>query len=120
MLKPIPRQILSQTMVLHIPTSCDADYNVQYRNITVNRVHLQDDRSILKQNDNTEIQRRGVLFIDGRLSSPRLDYIALEHDANVVGANLRCTVDGYNYEVITVDAVPDDHGHLHHYEVSVV
>ena len=120
MLKPIPRQILSQTMVLHVPTSCDSDYNVQYQNLVVHRVHLQDDRAILKQDDNTEVQRRGVLFIDSRLSSPRLDYIKLEHDANSIGANLRCTIDGYNYEILAVDAVPDDHGHLHHYEVSVV
>ena len=53
MLRPIPRQILSQTMVLHIPTSCDSDYNVQYENIVVERVHLQDDFSILKELDNT-------------------------------------------------------------------
>ena len=120
MLKPIPRKILSQTMVLHIPTSCDADYNVQYSNLVVKRVHLQDDRAILKQNDNTEVQRKGVLFIDSRLSSPKLDYIDLEQRANKIGANMRCSIDGYNYEILAVDAVPDDHGHIHHYEVSVV
>ena len=120
MLRPIPRQILSQSMVLHIPISCDSDYNVQYKNITVARVHLQDDRAILKQNDNTEIQRKGILFIDSKLSSPKLDYLRLEAEANKIGANLRCTIDGYNYEILVIDAVPDDHGHTHHYEVSVV
>ena len=107
-------------MVLHIPTSCDADYNVQYQNVVVNRVHLQDDYAILKQANNTEIQRRGILFIDSRLSSPKLDYVALEAKANQIGANLRCTIDSHNYEILNIDAVPDDHGQTHHYEVSVV
>lgn len=120
MLRPIPRQILSETMVLHVPTSCDADYNTQYNNVIVNRVHLQDDYSIVRTEDNNEIQCKGILFIDGRLSSPKLNYTALQKVANEIGARMRVSIGDYNYEILTIDAVPDDHGQLHHWEIAVV
>ena len=120
MLKPIPRQILSDTMVLHIPKGIDTDYNTQYDNLVVERVHLQDDHSILKQTDNTEVQTRGILFIDAHLSSPRLDYIDIQEKAHKTGAGIRLTVRNRDYEVLTIDAVPDDYGQVHHYEVTVV
>lgn len=120
MLRPIPRQILSQTMILHVPTSCDSDYNVQYQNVKVSRVHMQDDHAILKEPDNNEVTRRGVIFVDGVFSSPRLDYNKLYADAQAMGTGLRVSLDGYNFEIRMIDGLPDDRGKLHHWELSVV
>lgn len=120
MLRPIPKRILSQTMTLHVPSAMDTDQNVTYTDTVVSHVHFQSDHRTIKQKDNTEIQTTGVLFIDPRYSRPALDYLALSAQAEAIGAQLRVTIDDQTLTILNVDAVPDDTGRLHHWEVTTV
>ena len=120
MLRPIPKRILSQTMTLHVPDAMDTDQNVTYTDTVVAHVHFQSDHRTIKQKDNTEIQTTGVLFIDPRYSRPALDYLALSAQAEAVGAQLRVTIDNQTLTILNVDAVPEDTGRLHHWEVTTV
>lgn len=121
MLTPIPARMLSQTASVSVPTQIDpwgaATASTSY---TVQRVHLQNCSETRKTKDNTEVQLRSILFVDARISSPALDYWQLQQTAQSAGGLLSVTVDGDVYTVLTVDAVPDDTGRLHHWELGLV
>lgn len=120
MLRPIPKRILTQTMTIHVPSAMDADQNATYTDTVVSHVHFQSDHRTLKQKDNTEVQTTGIIFADARNSRPALDYLELSAQAEAVGAQLRVTIDGQTLTILNVDAVPDDAGRLHHWEVTTV
>ena len=60
-----------------------------------------------------------ILFVDARLSSPKLDWIAMQDASLSCGYGLTISHDGRVYSVVDIDAVPDDTGKLHHYEVGL-
>ena len=127
MLRPIPQSLLGDMMTLMVCTGMDAWQNPVWQEYQVKHVHLQNTNEVRKSKENTEVVLRSVLFIDGRLSSPILDYDTLAERSQAAGKPLRCKV--YNsqgekygdYEVLTVDPGPDYPAtRVHHIELGLV
>ena len=127
MLGTIPRRIMRSTAAFSVPTEFDRYQNPgKPDSYTVHNVHLQADNSTHRTAQNTEVVLRGKLFIDGRYSSPALDYEALQASAHAAGGVMTVTVTNKHgdpsgpYAVVTVDALPDDEDNLHHWELGLV
>lgn len=120
MLRPIPRRILSDNMILKICIGKDRWQSYQYTDYSVRRVHLQPTNEVRKSEENTEVVLRSILFADKRYSCPNLDLDALQSQSLKNGAPMRVICRGQEYQVITVDSVPDDQGRLHHWELGLV
>ena len=120
MLKPIPPQILKSTATVRVCTGVDRYQNQTYAEHTVRRVHLQPTNEIRKTKDNTDCTLRSLLFVDARISTPRLDWDGLLETAHINKGDMRVTVRGTEYTVLTVDGLRDDTDRLHHWEVGLV
>lgn len=126
MLSPIPRSILRDTLTLYVPQSFDRYQKPQdISTYTVHNVHIQVDNTTIKRTDNTEVTLKGIIFIDGRLSNPRLDYEALQESVQAAGGVMTCEITdkrgrkSKRYTILTIDGLPDDEDNLHHWELSV-
>ena len=127
MLSPIPRRILRDTAIFTVPTKFDRYQKpVDVEIYTVTGVHVQADNSTHKTMGNTEVVLRGILFVDARYSTPRLDYEALQEKAEKAGGVMTCRIQSRRgsmsgpYTVLVIDALPDDEDNLHHYELGLV
>lgn len=127
MLTPIPRRILTDTLILSVPTGFDRYQKPLDPTVyTVKNVHLQANNETRKTAQNTEVVLRGILFVDARLSLPTLDYEALQEAAQAAGGVLTAKVTGRRggtmgpFTVLVVDALPDDEGNTHHWELGLV
>ena len=127
MLSPIPRRILRDTAVFSVPSGFDRYQNpVNPTTYTVANVHIQSDNSTHKTAQNTEVTLRGILFVDARYSTPKLDYQDLQESAQAAGGVMTVVVSDKHgnptgpYTVLVVDALPDDEDNLHHYELGLV
>lgn len=127
MLSPIPRRILRDTAVFSVPSGFDRYQNpVTPTTYTVENVHIQSDNSTHKTEQNTDVTLRGILFVDARYSTPRLDYEALQETAQAAGGVMTVVVSDKRgnpsgpYTVVVIDALPDDEDNLHHYELGLV
>ena len=121
MLKPIPSRILRHTVTLHVPLTVDAWENVLTQtDYTVKRVCVQPTHNTQMTRDNTEVSLNAVLFVDKRISAPPLDWEALQDSALSVGTAMTVTYGGRLYTVMHIDALVDDNGNLHHYEVGLL
>ena len=127
MLPSIPQSLLGDIAIIKVCTGADTWQNAEWQTYTVNNVHLQNTNEVKKSKDNTEVVLRSMLFIDGRLSQPVLDYDLLTEQSQKAGKPLRCEV--YNsqgqkygeYEVLTVDPVSDVPAtRVHHIELGLV
>ena len=126
MLSPIPRSILRDTLTLYVPKSFDRYQQPQeFDTYTVSNVHIQSDNTTIKRTDNTEVTLKGIIFIDGRLSTPRLDYEDLQEAAQAAGGVMTCRITNKrgqvskSYTILTIDGLPDDEDNLHHWELGV-
>lgn len=127
MLRPIPRSMLADVATIKVCTGLDMWQNPTFQEYTVNNVHIQSTNEVKKTRENTEVVLRSVLFIDGRLSQPVLDYDTLAEQSQKAGAPLRCVVKNAaghtygDYEVITVDPLPNVPAtRVHHIELGLV
>lgn len=120
MLKPIPPCILTTTATLKQPTGTNAWQNVTYAETTISKCHLQGSNEVRKTKTNTEVVLSAILFVDSRLSKPRLDWDAIALAAEEVGFPLKIVIGNAEYTVEVVDTIPDDHGHTHHIELGLV
>ena len=126
MLSPIPRSILRDTLTLYVPTAFDRYQKPTNTTYTVKNVHIQMDNTTHKRADNTEVTLKGIIFVDARLSSPKLDYEALQESVQALGGTMTCTVTDRrggttgSYTIETIDGLPDDEDNLHHWELGVV
>ena len=120
MLKPIPSQILKSTATVKVCTGVDRYQAQTYTDYTVKRVHLQPTNEIHKTETNTDCTLRAILFVDARISTPKLDWCALLRSAHGVSGDMRVIVRDVEYTVIGVDELRDDTDTLHHWEVSLV
>lgn len=127
MLSPIPRRILRDTLTLSVPSGFDRYQKPLDPTVyTVSNVHLQSDNSTHKSAQNTEVVLRGVLFVDSRYSTPKLDYWALQTATQQAGGVMTCTVTDKRggvtgpYTVEVIDGLPDDEDNLHHWELGLV
>ena len=127
MLRPIPRAMLADVATIKVCTGLDMWQKPTFQEYTVNNVHIQSTNEVKKTKENTEVVLRSVLFIDGRLSQPVLDYDTLAEQSQKAGAPLRCVgkiAAGHtygDYEVITVDPLPNVPAtRVHHIELGLV
>lgn len=127
MLRPIPQSLLGDLAVVKVCSGIDAWQEAVWDTYSVKHVHLQNTNEVKKTKENTEVVLRSILFIDGTRSSPILDYDTLAEQSQKNGLPLRVEV--YNstgqkygdYEVITVDPVPDVPAtRVHHIELGLV
>jgi hypothetical protein len=69
---------------------------------------------------------KGILFVDQHYSKPRLDYEALQEQAQKAGGVMTCEITDKRggvtgpYTILVVDALPDDEDNIHHYELGLV
>lgn len=114
-------------MTLKVCTGIDRWQKATWQEYKVNNVHLQNTNEVKKTKENTEVVLRSVLFIDGSRSRPALDYDTLAEQSQKAGKPLRCEVFNSRgqkygeYEVLTVDPVPDYPAtRVHHIELGLV
>lgn len=121
MLAPIPSCMLQDSVVFHVVTGIDDWQKKTTTDIKVDHVHLQGANQTRKTANNTEVTLKGILFIDSRRSLPRLDYMSLQSESQQNGGTLTCTVNGNDYTVLIVDAVPNvPASSIHHVELGLV
>lgn len=126
MLTPIPSVMLKDTAIFHVPVSMDEYQKPIYEDITINHVHIQNSNVVKLSSTNEEIRLTAILFIDGRKSTPVIDYMSLVASAEAVGAEMTVTVieangNSADYTVDVVDAVPDVPAtRTHHTEIGLV
>ncbi len=126
-LTPIPGRMLHDTAIFHVVTGMDRWQEKNYTHYTVQHVHLQNDLDSIKGSDNTEVQLRGVLFVDTRRSTPALDFNALQEQSLAAGDTMRVTVTDASgavagdFAVLVVEGVPDVPAtRIHHWELGLV
>ena len=127
MLRPIPRKILTDTLILKRPTGFNVYQEAQYETIIVKNVHVQSSNDIkLSSATNTEVTLKAIAYIDGRISKPQLNYSKIEYEAQRIGGTCKAKVkhtygiEPGEYTVVTVEPIPDDNGLIHHYEIGLI
>lgn len=126
-LAPIPSRMLHDTVVLRVCTGMDRYQKKTYKDHTISNVHLQSNSDTVKKANDTEVQLKGILFVDGRKSMPALDLNALQEQSLANGDTMRAVVtdaagnDAGDYAVLTVDSLPDVPAtRVHHYELGLI
>lgn len=119
MLRPIPRRILQSVAKVQVCSGIDLYQNQTFDEYTVNRVHVQPVSEVRKSKDNVEYSLNAVLFVDARLSSPRLDWVTLFKGAHDLGGDMIITIRDREYTVMSIDELRDDTDELHHWELGL-
>jgi hypothetical protein len=119
--------MLHDSVTFKVLTGMDRYQNKTYEEYTVRHVHLQSSNDVIKGANNTEVQLRGVLFIDARRSLPALDLFALQEQSLLHGDTMRAVVTDASgsevgdFAVLIVDDLPDVPAtRRHHWELSLV
>lgn len=127
MLRPIPSQLLRDSMTLQVCTGVDAWKKPTWQPYQVQNVHIQNTNEIKKTADNTEVVLRAVIFVDTVRSTQALDYEALCQQSQAAGKPMRATVQNFrgqtlgDFEILTVDPGPDvPDTRVHHIELGCV
>lgn len=126
MLAPIPSVLLTSKAVFHLPVSMDDYQKPVYEDIEVSHVHIQNGNQLKPSAQNEQYTLKAILFVDGRRSTPNLDYMSLMAASEAVGAAMTVRViepSGVeaNYTIEYVDALPDVPAtRTHHYEIGLV
>lgn len=126
-LAPIPSRMLHDTAVLKVVTGMDRYQQKTYDEYTINNVHLQSNSDTVKRADDTEVQLKGILFVDARRSLPALDLNDLQQTSLANGDTMRVTVTDASgktagdYAVLVVDSLPDVPAtRVHHWELGLI
>lgn len=126
-LTPIPSRMLHDSAVFSVVTGMDRYQHKTYQEFRVSHVHLQGDINVIKAPNNTEVQLRGMLFVDGRRSTPALDFYALQNQSLAAGDSMRVQVYDASgamvgdYAILTVDGLPDVPAtRVHHWELGLI
>lgn len=126
-LSPIPSRMLHDTAIIKVVTGMDRYQEKVYEEYEISHVHLQSDTDAVKRANDTEVQLKGVLFVDARRSQPVYDLNALQEQSLGNGDTMRVTVydaSGNNagdYAVLVVDSLPDVPAtRVHHWELGLV
>ena len=126
-LAPIPSRMLHDTVVLKVVTAMDRYQAKTYDEYTVSHVHLQSSSDTIKGPNDTEVQLKGVLFVDARRSTPVLDLYDLQQQSLAAGDTMRAVVSDASgteigdYAVLIVDDLPDVPAtRRHHWELGLV
>ena len=126
-LAPIPSRMLHDSAKFYVVKSMDRYQEKTYDTYEVSHVHLQGSTDTIKGADNTEVQLKGILFVDCRRSTPCLDLYALQQQSLKNGDTMRVDVFDAsgeltdNYAVLTVDGAPDVPAtRTHHWEIGLI
>ena len=126
-LAPIPSRMLHDTAILKVVTGMDRYQEKTYEEYTISHVHLQSNSDTIKKANDTEVQLKGILFVDARRSMPVYDLNALQDESLKNGDTMRVTVldaSGNNagdYAVLVVDSLPDVPAtRVHHWELGLI
>ena len=126
-LAPIPSRMLHDTATFKVVTGMDRYQQKTYDEYTVTNVHLQSNSDAVKRANDTEVQLKGILFVDARRSLPALDLYDLQQTSLANGDTMRVTVtdasgnDAGDYAVLVVDSLPDVPAtRVHHYELGLI
>ena len=126
-LAPIPSRMLHDTVVFKVVTGMDRYQNKTYEEYTVSNVHLQSSNDTIKRANDTEVQLKGLLFVDARRSLPVLDLYDLQQQSLANGDTMRAIVTDASgtevgdYAVLIVDDLPDVPAtRRHHWELGLV
>ena len=127
MLAPIPSSMLHDTVTFKVVTGMDRWQNKTYEEHTVKNVHLQSSNDVYKRANDTEVQLKGILFVDAKRSTPVLDLYALQKTSLENGDTMRAIVYGSDgaevgdYAVIVVDDLPNVPATCrHHWELGLI
>ena len=127
MLAPIPARMLHDTVTFKVVKGMDRYQNKQYDEYVVKNVHIQSSNDVIKQANDTEVQLKGILFVDARRSTPSLDLYALQQESLLNGDTMRAIVTDASgaevgdYAVLLVDDLPNVPANTrHHWELSLV
>lgn len=127
MLAPIPARMLHDTVTFKVVNGMDRYQNKTYDEYTVNNVHLQSSNDVIKRANDTEVQLKGVLFVDAKRSTPVLDLYALQQESLENGDTMRAIVydasgaEVGDYAVLIVDDLTNVPANTrHHWELSLV
>lgn len=126
-LAPIPSRMLHDTVLFKVVKGMDRFQKKIYDEYTVHNVHIQSSNDVIKKPDDTEVQLKGLLFVDERRSKPALDLYALQSQSLANGDTMRAIVTDASgnevgdYAVLIVDDLPDVPAtRRHHWELSLV
>lgn len=123
-MRTLPTNMLRHEVVLTVPEHTTGWHQPDGSlSATLTRVHIQQVRSMDAAgaiSGALEVRPAAVLWIDGRLSKPTLDYIQLQQAAEIAGGPLRISYGGIDYRVRSVMALPDGYGRLHHWELELI
>ena len=126
-LAPIPSRMLHDTVLFKVVKGMDRFQEKIYDEYTVHNVHIQSSNDVIKKPDDTEVQLKGILFVDERRSKPALDLYALQSQSLANGDTMRAIVTDASgnevgdYAVLIVDDLPDVPAtRRHHWELSLV
>lgn len=127
MLAPIPARMLHDSVLFKVCTGMDRYQNKTYDEYTVNNVHLQSSNDVYKRANDTEVQLKGILFVDARRSTPVLDLYALQQASLEAGDTMRAIVTDANgnnngdYAVMVVNDLPNVPANTrHHWELGLI
>jgi hypothetical protein len=119
--------MLHDTAIFRVVKGIDRYQNKVYEEFVVNNVHLQSSNEVYKRANDTEVQLKGILFVDARRSLPILDLYSMQEESLLRGDTMRVTVKGANgdivgdYAVLVVDDLPDvPANRRHHWELSLI
>ena len=126
-LAPIPTRMLHDSVIFRVVTGMDAYQEKTYQEYNVQHVHLQSCSDTIKGPNDTEVQLRGILFVDARRSTPTYNLDALQAASLAAGDTMRAIVSDASgavvgdYAVLTVNSAPDVPAtRVHHWELSLV
>ena len=119
-MKPIPWNLLRQSVTLKVPTSKDGwGTPGAYTDYSLTHVNMQQTSQTKKTVDNTLVTYNALMFYDCARSSPTVDIISLKKSAEPYG-DLLVVFGGVTYTVQAVDALRDETGDIHHYELMLL
>lgn len=120
MLRPIPLQILKTAATLKVPQEVDRWGESADATIALSKTHLQASNAIKRTKDSREVVLRALLFYDTKNSLPHgVDFDALKTAVDDVGGVIALDINGLEYHLETVEAIPDNRGGVHHYELGL-
>lgn len=127
MLAPIPSCMLHDTVTLKVVTGMDRYQQKTYADYTIKNVHLQSSNDVYKRANDTEVQLKGILFVDAKRSTPVLDIYALQKQSLENGDTMRAIVtdasgnETGDYAVLVVDDLPNVPATgRHHWELGLI
>ena len=127
MLAPIPARMLHDTVTFKVVKGMDRYQNKEYDEYVVNNVHLQSSNDVYKRANDTEVQLKGILFVDARRSTPAPDLYALQQESLLNGDTMRAIVTDASgaevgdYAVLIVDDLPNVPANTrHHWELGLI